>query len=537
MAFLRVEKKKSGSYIRIIESYREFGKVKHKILYNLGKVEDYKPETLKRIGIRLYELGGGDLKQLLGESVKELSRYNFGFYQITNKLLQHYNLPNLFKRIMHTHNLEYDLNNAILLMLIERLHDPVSKLSNYHNQHEYLGLEHLELHHLYRSLDWLSDYSEQIQNCIFHTGRTLFNQVLDVVFYDVTTFYFDSEIEQEGSIRQKGFTKDGKIGKTQIVFGLLIDKDKNPICYRIYSGDQWEGHTFEDAIKDLRHRFQIDKVIVVADRGMLNSDNLKVTEENGYEFIVGEKLKSLPKKLQEDLIKKENYKYDWTYTRDGQQIVIKYYTTQYKGRTIIGTFSNKRAVKDAKEREHKIDKAYKLLKDPSRLKNKERRFFIKNVGDEKYEIDTDKLKQSKKYDGYLAIATNNKTLNTTTILDHYKHLFQIEHSFRTFKSHLETRPMFHWTNKRIQGHMALCYIAYTVQNYCLQKLSKAGLQISENTFRKYLSKMQVSLIEQRKRRFYLRSKYEDGMANMINKLGIKQLPNLFPINQIDRYLQ
>ncbi len=536
MAFLRVEKKESGSYLRIIESFRESGKVRHKILYSLGKVEDYHPETLKRIGMRLYELGGGDLGQLLGESVKELGRFNYGFYQLVDKLLSHYKLTELLKRIEHSHHLEYSVFDAVMLMIIERLNDPVSKLSNYHNQEEYLGLQHVELHHLYRSLDWLSEYSEQIQNCIFFTGRTLFNQTLDVVFYDVTTFYFDSDVEIEGSLRQKGFSKDSKIGKTQIVFGLLIDKDKNPICYRVYSGDKWEGHTFEDFIQDLKKRFQIDKIIIVADRGMLNTDNLDAAVQNGYEFIVGERLKNLPKTLQAELINKENYKMQWVYNKDGEQITINYHTTQYKNRTIIGTFSKKRAEKDAAEREEKIEKAYKLLKDPSRLKKKERRFFIKNIGDEKYEIDMEKIEQSEKYDGFLAISTNNQTLSTTVILDHYKHLFQIEHSFRTFKSHLETRPMFHWTNKRIEGHMALCYITYTLQNYCLQKLSKAGMAISEKMLRKYLSKMQVSLLEQKKRRFYLRSKNEDGMANMINKLGMKKLPNLFPMSQINRYL-
>lgn len=322
MVFLRVEKKKSGSYLRIVETFRESDKVKHRLLYNLGKVDDYSPETLKRMGMRLYELGGGDLKELLGGSVKELDRHNYGFFQLTSKLLAHYSLDVLFRRIKRNHLLEFSLYDAVLLMLIEWLHDLVSKLSNYHNQHEYLGLKHVGLHHLYQSLDWLLEYSKQIQNNIYLTDRTLFNQTLDGIFYDVTTFCFDSEIEIEGSHRQTEFSKDGKIGKTQIVFSLLIDKDKNPICYRIYSGDTWEVHSFEDAIKDLKNRFQIDKVIVVTDRGMLNSDNLKIIEGNGYEFIVGERLKSLPKAIQKDLVNEENYKDEWTYTRDGKQIII-----------------------------------------------------------------------------------------------------------------------------------------------------------------------------------------------------------------------
>ena len=141
-----------------------------------------------------------------------------------------------------------------------------------------------------------------IQQQIFTTGRNLFNQKLDVVFYDVTTFYFESEVEKEGELRQMGFGKDGKIGNTQILFCMMIDRDKNPIGYRIFKGDTYEGHTFEKALEDLTKQYQIDKIIVVADRGMLSKNNLQITTDKGYEFIIGERLKTLPKAIQNPLL-------------------------------------------------------------------------------------------------------------------------------------------------------------------------------------------------------------------------------------------
>ena len=183
--------------------------------------------------------------------------------------------------------MSYSLSDVVKLLVAERLNDPGSKLSSRNKQHEYLGLQQVSLQHIYRSLDYLSKYSKLIQKQIFQTGRNLFNLQLDVVFYDVTTFYFCSE--KQGELRQKGFGKDGKIGKTQVVFGLLIDKQKNPVAYRLYKGSQYEGHTFEDAVNILKKEYQIDKLVVVADRGMLSKQNIDIVSE-AFEFIVGERL-------------------------------------------------------------------------------------------------------------------------------------------------------------------------------------------------------------------------------------------------------
>ncbi len=523
MAFLRVEKKKSGRYLRILEAYRQDGKTRHRVVASLGKVEDYSPEMLKRIGERLYELGGGNLKDLLGEEARELARYNYGFVEASIKGLSHYGLDRALQRIGKKHKLSYCLLEVAKLLIGERLNDPVSKLGSFGNQKEYLGLGHIALQHIYRSLDYFSKYNKLIQRQIFQTGRDLFNMQLDIVFYDVTTFYFSSE--KEGGLRQKGFGKDGKIGKTQVVFGLLIDRDKNPVAYRLYKGDQYEGHTFEDAVKALKEEYQIKNVIVVADGGMLSKNNIQLVSDK-YEFIVGERLKSLPKNIQDHLLELSNYQKQWIYTKDDRQIPLKYTTVEYQGRKIIATYSQKRAKKDAAEREQRIEKAKQLLNNPSLINKKPSRYYLKNENTGKFVLDTHKIEQSKKYDGIAAIGTNNKELPQEQVLDHYRHLFQIEQTFRSFKSHLEVRPMFHWNDTRIEGHIALCYITYAIENHLLQKMKKANLLISENQFRKSLAQMQVSLLKQGEKEFLLRSNHDQTTANIIAKLNLSKLPSL-----------
>lgn len=536
MAHLRVDNKGGEKYLRIVKSVRKEGKVVKQTLYSLGKVSDYSPEQLKRIGSRFFELGGGDPRELFNSNVEELGRFNYGFYQIFKKVMGYYGLEKVFQAIGRKHKLQFDLYNAVMLMALERLHEPCSKRSNYFHQEDYLGLHPVELHQLYRSLDYLADNQSYIQKVIYQKGRNLFNQSLDVVFYDVTTFYFDSELENQGELRRKGFSKDGKIGNTQVLFGMLIDKDKQPIAYRVYKGDTFEGHTFREALLQLKEEYLIKDIIVVADRGMLSKTNLELTTGHGYDFIIGERLKVLPEKIKVFLTNRENYQNTWVYTQDGQEIKVQYTTIEYKDRKIICTYSEKRAQKDAKEREEKLQTAEQLLKNPSLLKKKAQHYYLKETEASKFEINQQKILESKRFDGFLAIATSAKDLNIEAALDHYRHLFQIEHSFRTYKSHLETRPMFHWTDKRIEGHICLCYLTYTLLMYIQNRLKKVNQKLSENQIREAISQMQVSLVKAQDTQFYLRSASKPHVDQLTNLLGLKKLPNLLPESEIHNYL-
>ncbi len=168
MPFLRAEKKASGTYLRILESYRTAaGGSTHRILYSLGKLEDYTPEQLRAIGIKLFELGGGEVRALLQGGIKELGRYNYGYQQVYGKALQHYGLSDVFRRIEKKSKLQFSLYDSIFLMLLERLQEPCSKRNSFFNQHEYVNLPAVALHHLYRALDKLAANNLLIQQQIF----------------------------------------------------------------------------------------------------------------------------------------------------------------------------------------------------------------------------------------------------------------------------------------------------------------------------------------------------------------------------------
>jgi len=541
MSYIKTDKRKSGTYLRIVESKRNSnGKVQKTTLHNLGNVANYSSASLKKMGKVLYELGGGRIPEEYTPRISEIARYNYGFIQVYDHVIKEYELDKYLSRLSLRYHIEFDLYQTILLMIAERLNDPSSKLSNYNHQNEYLGLDKIELHNLYRSLDYLYENQDKIQQLIYTKGRNLFNHQLDVVFYDVTTFYFDSE--KEDGYRRKGYSKDGKIGKTVIVFGLLIDKHKNPIGYRIYKGGQYEGHTFADAVRKLREEYSIDRVITVADRGMMSRENISLlnSESIGYEYIIGERLKNLSHSLQDKILDRSKYSKLKIREEEGketeEEIELEYFVIKHEGKKIITTYSSKRASKDRYEREEKIKKAKQYLEDSSKVERKAASHYLKKKNKSEYEIDEEKIKKSERYDGFISISTNAEDMSETDILDAYKQLYKIEHTFRTFKSYLETRPMFHWTEKRIEGHLCLCYISFTLLNYLQQQLQKRLAPMSENKIRNTLSQLQLSLINLDGKEYYLRSNTGEGGKMIFKALKIKELPNLIPKHELTNYI-
>lgn len=538
MAYIKQERKGNHTYLRIVESQRdESGKVRKKTLLNLGNVSNISQTSLKKMGKVLYELGGGALPDDKLPDFRESARYNYGFCQIFGHILKEYELDKLFRRMSERRKLGFNLFQAILLMICERLNDPSSKLSNFNHQNEYIGLEPVSLHHLYRSLDYLYENQVKVQQLIFSRGRNLFNQKLDVVFYDVTTFYFDSEWED--GFRMKGFSKDGKIGNTVIVFGLLIDKDKNPIGYRIYEGGHYEGHTFEDAVRQLKKEYSIDRVITVADRGMMNRTNIDFIEsdEIGYEYIIGERLKNLPQSLQSKILDRSKYQKHRIIDEDtGEEIELEYLTIEHNGRRIITTYSAKRAAKDRHSREEKIERGKLFMQMPSKIERKAAAHFIKKVRKNEYYLDEEAIAKSAAFDGLISIATNTKDLPENEILSAYKQLYKIEQTFRTFKSYIETRPMFHWTRKRIEGHLCLCYMSFTLLNYLGQKLTRAGTPLSEKRIRDAIENMQVSLVKIGQKEYYSRSNNGENVCKILKQLKIKDLPTIIEKDDIKNYI-
>ncbi|MFW5720801.1 MAG: IS1634 family transposase [Bacteroidota bacterium] len=533
MAFLRAEKKKSGTYLRIVQSYKDKGKPKHKTLHSLGKLEDYPPHQIENIAKKLLELSGFNMEDIVAGSFHEVSRVNFGYSLIIKKLWNLFKMNEFTLKIKQNNKTQFDWMQVLQLMIAERINEPSSKRQSYFNQDEYIGFgETAELQHFYRTLDIISEKQEALKQHLFHQQRSLFTQELDVVFYDVTTIYFDSQKETPGSKKKKGYSKDGKAHKTQIVLGLLVDKLRNPVTYHIYEGNTYEGHTMIDALKDLKKEFNIDRVIVVADSAMIDKDNRNYITDNHLDYILGDRIKSLPEDIKAQLLNFNNHKAINNQTKKSD---FSYTSLEYNGRKIICTYSSKRAKKDAYEREKLIKKAEAWLANPSKYKTVKKRgagrFIATSEEGKPLELDKEKIAQDAKYDGFKAIATSTE-LPVEEILSKYNDLYEVEHAFRALKSQLEIRPIYHWTDRRIEGHIAMCFLAYTFINY-LRNIT--GLQYK--SISKALDRMQMSIIKEDKsdELVYMRSNINEDEQIIFNKLKIVPPRDTTPQRIINQY--
>ncbi len=508
--------------MRIVESFRKDGKPMNRTLYSMGKVEDYSSGQLEKIAKKLLEAAGLKLEDILGKSIHETKRLNYGYALVIKKLWRLFDMDKLTRILSSKTKTKFDWINVLQLMIAERINEPSSKRQNYFHASEYLGFDgKIELQYLYRTLDILSQNQELIKQHLFTQQQNLFSQSLDVVFYDVTTLYFDSQKENEGDLRQKGYSKDGKAHKTQVVLGLLVDKLRNPLTYDIYKGNTYEGHTMINALEKLKKQYKIDNCIVVADSAMIDKANRELLNNHGIEFIIGDRIKSLPAKITEALINKANHK---QVLPDIPKEKFSYTETYYQDRRIICTYSEKRAKKDAQNRKKLIEKAKQWLSNPSKYKQVKKRGAGRFIHTDKQgtpiELNLEQIEKDTKYDGFKAIATTTD-LPINELIDKYADLFEVEHAFRTLKSQLEIRPVFHWTNKRIEGHIAMSFIAYTFLNY-LRNTTK----MQYNQIVRTLDKMQMSEIKEdgEEELLYLRSNIDENQRKLQKTLKIT-MPN------------
>jgi transposase len=523
MMFLRKRKSKKGFCIDILTAFRnKHGKPTNKQVGAIGPFISFDDEKLEELTLRLLALSHPE-GILLDESVCEVERRVFGTPMVVGRLFNELGIDKVLRRVAKQHEqLEFDLERAVLLTIIQRFIEPSSKLATFKQKEKIEGDYAIELQHLYRSLDLLSEHKEDVEESLFDSRRDLFNSRVDVVFFDTTTFYFDSQRETE--LLRKGFSKDGKFSDVQIVYGLMTDRLGQPIGYEYFPGNTADVKTLLPTIKALKKRFRLGDVTLVADSGVLSKDNLTKLDGMDYKYIVAARLLNLPRKKQDEIFDSSRYKK----LREGDDELL-LYETVHENRRLIVTWSKKRAQMDAKEREKLIEKLKKRLDGGKKnvLANRYRKFV--ELGDSEPVISEKALSEASKSDGYLGILTNNRDLQGETLLEKYKELWRIEESFRLMKSQLEVRPMFHWTERRISGHLVMCFLAFVVLRELERRVKDLGIEDSVNKILTALSELQVSELLCKGDQYLLRSRVSPLAESIFKALKIKLPPSFQPI--------
>ena len=557
---LKTKKVKNHVYLSIVQSYRENGKVKHKTIFNLGRADYLVNSGLKNIvrGLQRYldeDEPDGYKKDI--RTIKERQRLNYG-YLAYRVLWKKFRLDRILTDIIKARQIEFDFPEAVFSMVINRLFHPSSKLRHYLSYQRYIGLpEKLELHHFYRSLDILAENKERIEKELFQLYRNLFNYKLDIVFYDVTTYYFESQ--KPNGLKDFGFSKDNKINDVQIVMGLLIDKEGRPIGYELFPGNTFDGKTLLTILKKLQGHFKIDKVVIVADRGLNSKLNLKQIKDHGFDYIVSASIKKMSRKLQELILDSSDYIDIKEKSDEDEDSVYRYKVIEYTNRVVyeteqghkayqelsenlICTYSSKRAAKDRAERERAIEKAKELLRknDKSSYKRKQgyKRYIKESKESTNYELilDTEKIEKESRFDGYYALQCSDKSMSALEVIREYHYLFKIEESFRIIKSTMKARPIYVWNESHIAGHFMMCFLAFLLERELEYRLKRRNIDFTTEKIKEALNSLELSEIEIEGQSYYMRSSYKSLGAQIFSMLRLKLPPNLLDKDKITDYL-
>ena len=352
-------------------------------------------------------------------------------------------------------------------LVISRLAFPLSKLKTIDYLYRFQGVS-LEISSVYRFLDKLNaKLKDQVERISFaHTLKVLQDKI-SIVFYDMTTLYF--EASDEDDLRKTGFSKDGKHQNPQIFLGLLVGMGGYAIGYDIFEGNIYEGHTLIPVIEKVTKKFNLNKPIVVADAGLLSNDNIEALEKDGYEYILGARIKTEPQAIKKQMAQAK--------LGDGQTLII-----PKTGNTkLIVSYSDKRAAKDGHNRKRGLERLEKQVKygklTKTSINNRGYNKYLKIKDKVEVEIDYEKFEQDKRWDGLKGYVTNTK-LKPKEVIENYRNLWHIEKAFRMSKTDLRIRPIYHRLKKRIEAHICISFTAYTIYKELERVLDQAKSSIS-----------------------------------------------------------
>jgi transposase len=393
-------------------------------------------------------------------------RYTFAYETLT-RLLSMFNLPDK----------EYKL---LLDLVLIRIMQPASKLESFT-----LLAELFDIHHdrnvFYRSLSTIVASKESIEKSVIAIASKYFSFDFQIVFYDVTTLYFESftedenKIDEDGNVIEKGlkrngFSKDLKFNQPQIVIGLIVTREGFPISYEVFEGNTFEGDTFIPVISSFKKKYAIDSLTVVADAAMISFDNVEKLKEHELSYIVGGRIANLTRSQMKELSSRltgETQDEKELTKKDGASTRI-----ETERGLLLCDFSFKRYLKEKLDMEKQITKAKLQLEKRVGVK---RIKFLQNKDKKKTEqvLNTKLIEQTKLLLGIKGYYTNLVHTDNKTIIDQYRNLWQVEKAFRIAKSDLQTRPIYHFKKQAIEAHILICFMALVMCKYMEIKTKKS----------------------------------------------------------------
>lgn len=448
-----------------------------------------------------------DLRQL-----RETQRVITGIHSVYGAVYAALGLPRLLPRYRYP-----AAHDVLFHSVMARLANPGSKRHSVRVLEEDFGVQ-LSLDQVYRMMDhWDAERIDRLNTLAGEQAQALLGGPLTVLFFDCTTLYFESVTEDP--LKQKGYSKDAKFNECQVLLAVVVTGAGLPVHHEVLPGATFEGHSLIPVVESLSARYAVQQAVCVADRGLLSEANLKALEDAGLHYIVGARLKQLPKAQQALILDDTPYQ---PLGEDGGRV----WSFSHRQRRVVVSYAPVRAEKDRRDRERAINKLLKKLARSNNPKD-----LLNNYGYKKYlhvtgetalGIDQDKVSEAQRWDGLHGVITNLPDTDHATILHQYRGLWQVEDTFRITKHDLKVRPIYHWTPARIRAHIAIAFMTLLCVRHLHYRVALQARPLSPEVIRNALVHVQHSVLQHQrtKRRYAIPSTMSEVARTLYRVMGL-----------------
>lgn len=552
--FFRTKRNGPRTYLQIVEAFRENGRIKQRVVATIGRYEELQSsgqlESLIASGARFSEKIA-----VIGEhkkgALKEHGTKKIGPGKIFERLWEQTGIRQCLRSQLGDRRYQFDVEAAIFMTVVHRLMDPGSDRAAEKWRWDYelpKGAYQLDLHQLYRAMAWLGEelpveqqegrtpfaprcVKDLIEEQMFFTRRDLFTEVA-IIFFDTTTLYFEGKGGQK--LGRRGNNKDGRPDAPQMVVGLVIDGEGRPLCCELWPGNTTDVKTLVPIVDRLREKFRVKDICVVADRGMISEQTLVELEQRDLGYILGARMRRQKEVKVEVLGRGGRFREvipARTNSKDPSPLKVKEVIVE--DRRYVVCHNDEQARKDAADRAAIICALERQLKqgDRSLVGNKGYRKYVKTEG-ERFGIDWDKAKEEARYDGKWVLRTNTD-MSTEDVARTYKMLWMVEQLFRTVKSLLTTRPIFHKWDETIRGHVFCSFLALVLMRELQERMDAKGhVEAEWADVLRDLDNINETLVESSDgKRFVIRSEAKGWCGKTFQAVGVALPPTLRQVEQ------
>jgi transposase len=541
--FFRTKTSGPRTYLQVVENRWEGGRTRQRVVATLGRLDQLQEsgqlDALLASGARLAR-SVLVLSEHAQGRLPTISIRHIGPALVFQRLWQLTGCQQVIQHLLKGRRFEFSIERAIFLTVLHRLFDPGSDRAadKWKDDYEIEGCEDLQLHHLYRAMGWLGDElsreeqadktpfaprcnKDLIEEALFARRRDLFTQ-LQLVFFDTTSIYFEGEGGE--TIGQRGHSKDHRPDLKQMIVGAVLDGQGRPICCELWPGNTTDVTTLIPVVDRLRSRFGVTKVCIVADRGMISKETIEELEkeERGWQYILGARMRSQNEVKDEVLARAGRYRVVHPERQTSEDPApLKVREVQVEGRRYVVCLNEDEARKDAADREAIVASLQEKLRsgEKSLVGNKGYRRYLSSTGPDHFQIDEAKIKEEARYDGKWVLRTK-ADLDAAEVALQYKQLWMVEAWFRSSKSLLQTRPIYHKCDETIRGHVFCSFLALVLRQELEVRLAKENHKFEWADVIQDLDRLQMVEVEQDGKRFLLRSEVQGTCGTVFRAAGV-----------------